>query len=150
MRDVKKGSEYLRGFGSRGRGWQLSGPTLGWFLLGSLGALFGCSSQAPDDSVGPTYCADVQQIVQKKCVRCHSDPPDNGAPFPLVTIEDFDAPFPGHPELMVADAARDAVAAALMPLTSLELEPPVEPLEASEKKTLLSWLDNGRPPGQCK
>ena len=36
----------------------------------------------------PTWFANVEPIVRAQCLGCHSDPPINGAPFPLVTFQD--------------------------------------------------------------
>lgn len=120
-----------------------------WVLLAlSLCRCGADKSDAPSD--GPTYCAEVRDIVEAKCVRCHDEPPKNGAPFSLRSYEDFDQPFPGIPEMKISEAARDAVASSLMPLTSLSLEPEVEPLEPSEKETLLRWFDEGYPRGECE
>lgn len=126
---------------------ELWGRTLGALALSGL---CGCSVASPgNDPEGPSYCEDVQSIIETKCVRCHDDPQHNGAPFSLRNYEDFDAIAPGVPEVTVAEAARDAVATSLMPLVSIDLEPPVEPLSASEKEKLLSWFDNDRPRGNC-
>ncbi|MBP2832953.1 hypothetical protein J8281_12220 [Aquimarina sp. U1-2] len=41
----------------------------------------------PDTNPNPnkttTYNADVKVIIDAQCVRCHTDPPVEGAPFPL-------------------------------------------------------------------
>lgn len=59
------------------------------------GVLFAsaCSSSSTDDLVEPveedliTYTEHVRPIIQNNCVRCHADPPVNGAPMRLTTYE---------------------------------------------------------------
>lgn len=131
-------------------GWLRRGRLKGLFGAGAFWLTLGCSSGSSGSLARPNYCQDVRAIVLEKCVRCHSDPPQNEAPFPLTTYEAFDGSYPGFPDVQIAERARDAVASGLMPFTGLELDPKVEALEASEKETLLLWFDSGRPRGQCE
>ncbi len=39
----------------------------------------------PNPNKITTYNADVKTIMDAQCVRCHTDPPVEGAPFPLRT-----------------------------------------------------------------
>ncbi len=65
------------------------------FLLAVLALLASCSSNTLDDVVelvdedpGPeliTY-EDVKQVFNNNCTQCHSNPPQNGAPMPLVSF----------------------------------------------------------------
>lgn len=34
-----------------------------------------------------TYTNDIKQIITENCILCHSQPPQNGAPMPLITYE---------------------------------------------------------------
>jgi uncharacterized membrane protein len=123
-----------------------------------LVAAFGlpaCSAQpgefevnaADAQSEQSAFC-DARAVVAEKCVRCHADPPVNGAPFSLVTYDDMTAPSPSskNPDRTRADRMLTAVESGLMPFVSLRLEPPVEPLTCEEKATLLAWLRAGAPP----
>lgn len=54
-----------------------------------------CTNDSEDDLIdqqqGPdpiTYTSDVKAIIDNNCLNCHSDPPTNGAPIPLVTYDD--------------------------------------------------------------
>lgn len=38
-----------------------------------------------------TFTADIQPIISSNCLGCHSSPPRNGAPFPLVTFDQVSA-----------------------------------------------------------
>jgi hypothetical protein len=75
-------------------------------------------------------------------VRCHADPPRNGAPFPLDTYAAIEAPSPSskNPERVIRHRMIDAVESGFMPYTSLILDPPVEALTCEERTTLLAWL----------
>ncbi len=99
-----------------------------------------------EQSQNSAFC-DASAVVAAKCTRCHADPPVNGAPFPLVSYDDMTAPAPSskHPDRTRADRMLMAVQSDFMPLTSLLLEPPVEPLTCEEKSTLLAWLRAGAP-----
>jgi hypothetical protein len=96
---------------------------------------------------GVSFC-DAYAVIERKCVRCHSDPPRNGAPFPLDSYEATQVPSPSgkEPDRIRADRILKVVEAGFMPFTSLLLDPPVEPLSCEEKATLLEWLRNGAPP----
>ncbi len=39
----------------------------------------------PNETV--TYAGEVEAIIRSNCLACHSDPPRNGAPFPLSNFE---------------------------------------------------------------
>ncbi len=61
-----------------------------------LSALFllGCSNDSPSDlieeqnpNVAITYDNTIQSIINNNCLGCHSNPPQNGAPFPLVNFD---------------------------------------------------------------
>lgn len=93
------------------------------------------------------FCAALQ-VVRDKCQRCHSDPPANGAPVPLLTYEDFQRPYGAE---KYWQAAAEAVERDVMPYLALNepptsLSPPVEPLTKDEKTTLLGWLERGAQP----
>jgi uncharacterized membrane protein len=95
-------------------------------------------------SDSPTFC-EALDVLRQKCQRCHSDPPENGAPFPLLTYDDTQVvDRRGVPRF---ERMRAAVDSDYMPATFLELDPPVEPLGSAEKALLLAWLERGEPAG---
>ncbi len=53
-------------------------------MLWALLAIPGCNPSVPDT---PTFEDDVEPILFANCVRCHRDPPQNGAPIRLDTFE---------------------------------------------------------------
>lgn len=93
------------------------------------------------------FC-DAAAVVEAKCVRCHSDPPQHGAPFSLHGYDAITAAAPtaSDPGRTRADRMLAAVESGEMPFTALELDPPVEPLSCEERTTLLTWLEAGAPP----
>jgi hypothetical protein len=96
------------------------------------------------------FCAALQ-VVRDKCQRCHADPPKNGAPVAFLTYDDFQRPYGAGGERKYWEASIKAVERDIMPYVILNepptsLMPPVEPLTASEKATLLGWLEQGATP----
>ena len=125
--------------------------------FGMLALLTACSSD-PVGLAPSSLAADGQRenadfcdafaIVQRKCVRCHADPPQNGAPFSLDDYAAIQAPSPtsAEPERRRADRMLSAVQTNRMPDTELTLDPPVETLTCEERTTLLGWLADGAEP----
>ena len=105
---------------------------------------FACANPDPANETAVTWC-EARSVLQQKCVRCHQDPPQNEAPFPLLTFEDVHA-TPYAQMYDVDDEAWElmlnAVETGFMPPVTLfpDLDPPVEPLTDDEKNTLLDWL----------
>jgi hypothetical protein len=89
---------------------------------------------------------DVDDVLAKKCRRCHAIPPRHGAPFPLFTWTDLQATRSSQPLYQVV--AR-VVQTGFMPLP-IPANPPVERLTEAEKKTLLDWAAAGAPRGSCR
>lgn len=101
-------------------------------------------------SRGLTSFCDALLVMQAKCQRCHGDPLKNGAPVPFLTYEDTQSPY-GASGFTYADAMSGVVEDDVMPYVVLNepptsLTPPVQPLTAEEKATLLSWLEQGAKP----
>lgn len=55
---------------------------------------YSCSTNSPDDLLEPaevielvTYNDNIKSIIDANCIVCHSDPPVNGAPMPLVSFD---------------------------------------------------------------
>jgi hypothetical protein len=92
------------------------------------------------------FC-DALAVIRAKCQRCHQAPPLHGAPVPFLTYADTQAPY-GTSEFKYTDVMLPAVEAGRMPSLELNgpptnLMPPVEPLTAVEKETLVGWLRQG-------
>jgi uncharacterized membrane protein len=96
-----------------------------------------------------SFC-DVLDVLERKCQRCHRDPPINGAPFPLLSYADTQsAAFPGS-ETQVFEQMGFVIDSGIMPPLRLPVEPPVEALTDDERTTLLDWVEQGAPgPSGC-
>jgi hypothetical protein len=94
-----------------------------------------------------TFC-DVAPILETKCQICHSDPPEHGAPFPLVSYADTQGPTSSqNPNDARPVRMHEAIESGFMPYLRLSLDPPAQALTCEEKQTLLAWLAEGAPPG---
>jgi uncharacterized membrane protein len=110
-------------------------------LAASLISLMSCHSAA--DGAASLPC-EVQAVLSEVCDVCHSSPPQNGAPIPLVTYADTQAPFtalPTYDHVPTWRVMGDAVQSGLMPAPW-----PGVMLSADQEQTLLSWVDAGAPP----
>jgi hypothetical protein len=119
-------------------------------LLGAVALALIAACGGDDDDEGPqnmgepvTWCQ-AEAVLEAKCQRCHANPPQNGAPFPLVTYDDTQVETAGTPRWI---KMKHVVENDIMPPTFLpDLMPPVEPLTSGEKKELLDWLEQGALP----
>lgn len=107
----------------------------------------GGSDSSSDAGVTLTYC-DVAPILASKCQRCHTEPPEHGAPFPLLSYADTEEPSPlaGEPDRTRAADMLHVVESGYMPYKNVTLDPPVADLTCAEKATLLDWLRKGASP----
>jgi hypothetical protein len=78
---------------------------------------------------------DANRVLQSVCQQCHTDPPRNSAPFPLVTYQDTQVVLSGNP-LWVH--MRNAVDNGIMPLPPVMIDP-------AARDALLRWLYAGAP-----
>lgn len=102
----------------------------------------GQANDGGSGSVAPHFPCDVQAVIEARCQRCHNDPQQNEAPFPLLVWEDTRRQYG---EQLVYQAMLLAIETDFMPFTQLELEPPVEPLTPDQKALLLDWLRDDAP-----
>lgn len=89
---------------------------------------------------------DVDDVLARKCRRCHATPPRHNAPFPLFTWAETQALRSSEPLYRYIGRV---VQSGFMPL-QLPANPPIEPLTEGEKKTLLDWVSAGAPSAECK
>lgn len=85
-------------------------------------------------------------VLQRKCQRCHTTPPVNGAPIALLKYSDTQADYPAGSGLKVYTRMSYAIRHRTMPRVDYVTDPPVEPLEPAEVDTLLVWLEEGAMP----
>ncbi|MDX2053706.1 MAG: hypothetical protein SFV15_14995 [Polyangiaceae bacterium] len=93
--------------------------------------------EVPNSQLPP----DVDVVLKHKCRRCHTTPPANGAPFPLLTWEDTQKLRYQSP---IWKFIGSTVKSGFMPYR-IPLDPPVERLTENEKKILLDWVQMGAP-----
>ena len=80
----------------RRRGSSDAGDAAGSTLVdGSPGSVTAAFESCGASPATGSFPADVAAILTDKCQTCHTDPPKNGAPFPLLTYEDVHKPFAG-------------------------------------------------------
>jgi len=98
----------------------------------------------------PVPFCDALTVIRAKCQRCHGNPLKNGAPVPFLTYEDTQAPY-YTTDKTFSDVMLPTIEKDLMPYVALNdgenpIMPPVEPLSADEKSTMISWLKQGAKP----
>jgi hypothetical protein len=85
---------------------------------------------------------DVEAVLKAKCHVCHTDPPQMGAPRPLLTYQNI-AP--------VRDLMESYLKMDFMPYVPPGASgPPNGPLSPTQKATLLDWLAMGGLPSTMK
>lgn len=115
-------------------------------LGASLAAACGSESPSGGSSAPGGYC-DIEPVLADYCVRCHGDPQEHHAPFPLTSYAALQEEFPPGSGRLVWELMEQPVTDNDMPFTRLNLDPPVAPLPPPEKKRLLDWLAAGAPAG---
>ncbi len=111
-----------------------------WACGGSSSS--GDSGGSSDAGQPLAYC-DVSPIFDAKCRRCHTSPPENGAPFSLEGYEAVSSR---------ADLIEHVIQIDYMPYRGgPPLEPPVQDLTKDEEARIVEWVENGAPrgDGQC-
>ena len=88
---------------------------------------------------------DVDDVMARKCRRCHSLPPRHSAPFRMLTWDDTRLDRSGMP---LYRRLGEVVMSGYMPYRIMA-NPPIEPLTDAEKKILLDWVAAGGPRGDC-
>ncbi len=111
---------------------------------GAAGASEGGAAGEPPMS-GPVPWCDAYKVINCVCQQCHQNPPVNGAPIPLMTYEDTQAPYPfATSTKKVWQEMQLVVGTGFMPYTADPMVmPPVKPLADEPKHTLLTWLMEG-------
>jgi len=115
--------------------------TTGSDASSSTGAGGGSVTGVPTSALG-IPCA-VDTVFKTRCQSCHSKPPINGAPMPLVTLGDLRNPALSNPALTVAAvaSARMNNAAAPMPPRGATAATP------AEIQIVTDWVAAGAPVG---
>lgn len=110
----------------------------------------GDSSLSPDGTTSgstPLPC-DINAIVVPHCQGCHSNPPQSGAPMPLVTWEDFHATTPVDalgPQPVTGTYVYQTVQYRIADDQAPMPQPPNPRLDAADLATMNAWLTSGAP-----
>lgn len=137
------------GAAAAGRGGGAEGGSGDVGVAGSIDDNAGGVAGSPPEELVP-FC-DALAVVRAKCQRCHGDPLRNGAPVPFLRYEDFQAFYFEETQTRWWQRAWEMVERGFMPYVELNepptsLMPPVEPLTAEEKATLMKWFEQGATP----
>lgn len=95
--------------------------------------------QAPPQAIEPddadTIPCGPRRVLMAVCQRCHSRPPQNGAPFPLVTHADI---VRVGPDGEIRQLMIEQIEAGRMPLSPVTID-------YDSRETLTDWLAAGAP-----
>ncbi|HEY2511048.1 MAG TPA: peptidylglycine alpha-amidating monooxygenase [Polyangiaceae bacterium] len=92
----------------------------------------------------PLPC-DVNDVLQAHCQSCHQNPPLNGAPMPLITWQDLQAPSHSDPKTPVYKQVEARIHDDAKPMP----QPPNPRLGAADLATLDGWVNAGAPAGSA-
>ena len=84
---------------------------------------------------------DVDAILAANCRKCHSDPPQYGAPMPLLTWDNLHAAAPSDASKHVYEMAAQKIADDAEPMPP----PPNARLSASDRSVVTAWAAAGAP-----
>lgn len=137
--------------------------TLAACSLSLFGCVSGVTGSLEDEPVGdgvqegsndpdegpPDYCT-IQPILAAKCLRCHGDPKEHGAPVALTSYDAFHMKW-GSKDRPLYERVGDVVERDFMPATWIsDADPPVQPLDEEEKALLLEWVELDAPASSSK
>jgi len=101
-----------------------------------LAGVLGCGSGDEAASRPEAIPCAPRRVLETVCQRCHGDPLQNDAPFPLRSREDVTRVRGGSPTYEKMRAQVDSRRMPLAPVT----------LGDADRETLLAWLRAGAPP----
>lgn len=89
--------------------------------------------------------ADVDQILESRCRRCHGHPTDNFAPMPLVTWNDTQDPAPSDPDKPVYVRIGERIRNPDFPMPPARTDE-LAAFTEEERHMLEAWIAAGAPP----
>lgn len=101
------------------------------------------SSTTSGQTTSGALPCDVSQILSTKCQMCHGATPANGAPMPLVTAADLNAPAKSNAMLKVYQMVLMRVQDTARPMPP----DPTQHLSDAMIATLQTWANGGAKPG---
>lgn len=105
--------------------------------LFTLLALFGCGHPSDPGQLP----REVDAVIEARCRRCHTNPPENFAPMPLVTWRDTQRRSGGVP---IYERIASRIQSEDFPMPPLEADENTAFTEA-ERTILLAWIAAGTP-----
>lgn len=110
---------------------------------GSAGASFAaCSGATSSSDTLPLPC-DVDDVLARRCRTCHTDPPQFGAPMPLMRHGDVTAPSRSDSSTPVYKQMGKRIHDDAHPMP----QPPNARLSSADMATLDAWIAAGAPAG---
>jgi hypothetical protein len=109
--------------------------------VGAAIACSGSSTAIPTGSATGTLPCDVDAILVNHCQKCHGNPLVGGAPMPLVTYADLQAPAPSDPSKTVHQMVVTRITSMNEPMP----QPPNPRLDAADIATLTNWDSTNAP-----
>lgn len=110
---------------------------------GGSGADGGGSNGTPSGSGGGGHSSglpcDVAEALAVSCGDCHTSPPKFGAPMPLTTLEDLQAPAVSDPSRPVWELVKERIADEVKPM------PPGGDIPEADRAVLDAWLAASAP-----
>ena len=89
---------------------------------------------------GSGFPCELEEVLAGSCRRCHWEPQENDAPFPLKRWEDTRAERSDKPIHVLMG---QMVSAELMPPLDATVSPKVDPLSPEQKEIILDWVEGG-------
>jgi hypothetical protein len=129
------------GSGASGRGGALASGA------GGAGAARDAGAVVIETCAAGTLPANVQTVLDDRCVLCHGNPPIAKVPGSLTSAADFLRPAKSEPGKTTAQVTLERIVSAT---TTLRMPPPpASPLPAAEAQTLSAWIQAGMPLEAC-
>ncbi len=115
----------------------LPGNTTG----GTSGGLATTTGGTSGGTTGTGAFCLVQQLMQDRCMSCHSDPPLRGVPMALASYDDLMAPTPSNPSMNAAQMSMERMQDMRAPMPPAPAAPPT----SAEIAMLQDWMNQGMP-----
>ncbi|MCB9607609.1 MAG: hypothetical protein H6716_13525 [Polyangiaceae bacterium] len=116
--------------------------------FGVSGCLLGCSGGAEpeEETVSRPIPCEVQQVLERNCLRCHGEEKQYGAPYSFISLDEIHRVRGGEP---LYRRMLDALEEDFMPPVTLKVEPPVQDISDTDRDVLIAWTRAGAPEGEA-
>lgn len=133
-------------------------PTLSFRACCAIAIAIGAACGGSATQAGPSYSqpfdagdgvpngpsglpCDVDKILADNCRKCHSAPPQYGAPMPLMTWDNLQAAAPSSESKKLFEMVADRIANDAKPMPP----PPNARLSEADRKKITDWIAAGTP-----